>query len=51
MRLYKSTRLYLENKSEEFEKAGCYSHEKEYRKIMIILMIEQKLEILLINAM
>ena len=30
MRLYKSTRLCLENKSKEFEKVGWYSHEKEY---------------------
>ena len=30
MRLYKSTRLCLENKSEEFEKVGRYSHEQEY---------------------
>ena len=30
MRLYKSIRLCLENKSKEFEKAGEYSREKEY---------------------
>ena len=30
MRLYKSTRICLEGKSEEFEKVGVYSHENEY---------------------
>ena len=27
---YKSTRIFLENKSKEFEKVGSYSHIKEY---------------------